>query len=433
MELGTGIFLTSSPLTFTRSIVGVSAPRLGGTLADSVIKASFNAPASYVLNYNAGTADIGVCVSNIAIDCSSSASGLDYKPQNSRPPIRIESVCVWKHARIGINIEPVGSASRCAVMSNIYVTGGAENAECCININSNASDCSITDFILAYCRKGIVTYGGGTRLVQGHIYTGRSGLQDVDTYYNNSIGVEGRSDVIASNIYIDTAQQAWVQRANVANISNLFIYHDNIFDSATSKNGTQIRAAANTAVVNIGNLSVGGVRTNYGALFGGNVIVDSMILKWTEIPDETNGYSYGQLPFMLGNIGRQDYVLRATSLTVPNLIGIVYCGANGTTSLQINRGVLAAIIDVTKNGTNITLARHKVRDFGDLPIYYETVDKYVYLWAYPYGNVTVSSLMSLDAAESKTSSVCAINLASMPQMPIQTRDDFTGLTLIPLT
>lgn len=422
-----GVYLVSSPLTIHQSIVGVGAPRMGGS--GSVIKCGFST-AGYLVNFTDSDSSKGLCIDSIAFDCQSKSGGINYAPTMNRPPIKISNVSVWNHGSRGININPGGSTSRCAMMSNISVTGGTETAECCIYIGSNASDCSLSDFVLMHCRKGIITYGPGLRLNNGHMYAGRSNLSDLDTYWSNTIGVYAMSNVMASNVYVDSFLQGWVQLQGSSEIGTFFSWYDSVFASATNKSATVVKADDTyTASITIGALTIGGNRTIIGTLMSGNVKYGNLTLKgWTELPSESNGYAYGQTPYMLPGLGSNQYHLRKYGATW-TIVGAVYLGTTGTAILRVSRSQLAGDVVVKFDGTTATVTGHKVLDAGAMVLYYSRSGRFLYLWGYPYTDVNVRSLLSTNKLN-MGESVCGVDISTMPDWTHVTQSDTTGLTQI---
>lgn len=421
-----GIYLVSSPLTIHNSIIGMGAPRIGGV--GSVIKCGFNTE-DYLINFTDSNSANGVCIDNIAFDCQSVAGGINYAPVASRPPIKITNVSVWNHGIRGINIDPVQNTSRCAMISNVSITGGTDTAECCIYFSTNAKDCSLTDFICMYCQKGVVTWGAGLRMDQGHIYVGRSNISDLDTYYEGTICVYAMSDVLASNVYMDSALQGWVQRGGVANISSFFVWYDTVFQDAVNKSATVIKAVDDdNACVEVGSIVIGGNRTLIGNLVAGNVRYGSLLLKgWTELPSST-GYSYRQTPFMIPNLGKNQYNFHRYGTTW-TVVGVVYLGTTGSAILRVSRSQLAGDVVIKYDGTNETVTGHRVFDLGAIPLYYSRVGRYLYLWAYPYTEVNVRSLLSTNKGDF-AESVCGVDISTMPDLTPITQADTTGLTQI---
>lgn len=421
-----GIYKVTSPLIIHASIVGICAPRMGGS--GSVIKCGFES-SDYLINFTDSNSAQGICIDNIALDCQSIAGGINYAPTASRPPIKITNVSVWNHGVRGINIDPVQNTSRCAMISHVSVTGGTDTAECCAYFSTNAKDCSLTDFIFMYCQKGVVTYGAGLRMEQGHIYVGRSNISDLDTYYANTICVHAMADTLASNIYVDTGLQGWVQVDGVANISSFFAWYDTVFSEATNNSATVIRAVNETACIEIGTIVIGGNRDVIGTLVSGNVKYGSILLKgWTELPTPSNGYAYGQTPYMLPNLGKNQYNFNRYGTTW-TVIGAVYLGTAGAAILRVSRSQLAGDVVVKYDGTTATVTGRKVFDLGAIPLYYSKVGRILYLWAYPYTEVNVRSLLSTNKTN-LGESVCGIDISAMPNWTDQTQSDTTGLTQI---
>jgi hypothetical protein len=421
-----GIYKVTAPLTIYASIVGIDAPRMGGV--GSVIKCAFNTN-SYLINFTDSNSAKGLCIENIALDCQSIAGGINYAPTANRPPIKITNVSVWNHGVRGININPVQNTSRCAMISHVSVTGGTDDAECCAYFSTNAKDCSLTDFIFMYCQKGVVTYGAGLRMSQGHIYVGRSNISDLDTYYENTICVHAMADVLASNIYVDSALQGWVQVDGVANISSFFAWYDSVFAEATNHSATVIRTVNDTACIEIGTIVIGGNRDVIGTLVSGNVKYGSIVLKgWTELPNDTNGYAYGQTPYMLPNLGKNQYNFNRYGTTW-TVIGAVYLGTTGTAILRVSRSQLAGDVVIKYDGTTATVAGHKVFDLGAIPLYYSRVGRYLLFWAYPYTEVNVKSLLSTNKIN-LGESVCGVDLSAMPNWTHITQSDTSGLTQV---
>ena len=421
-----GVYLITAPLTIHAGIVGIGAPRMGGV--GSVIKCGFNTD-DYLINFTDSNSAKGIFVENIALDCQSIAGGINYAPAASRPPIKITNVSIWNHGIRGINIDPIQNTSRCAMISHVSITGGSETAECCAYFSSNAKDCSLMDFVFMYCQKGVVTFGGGLRMEQGHIYVGRSNLSDLDAYYENTICVHAMADVLASNIYVDSALQGWVQRQGVANISSLFAWYDTVFQEAVNKTATVIKAVDNdNACIEVGSIVIGGNRSLIGNLVAGNVKYGSLLLKgWTELPS-ANGYSYRQTPFMIPNLGKNQYNFHKYG-TIWTVIGVVYLGTTGVTILRISRSQLAGDVVVKYDGTTETVTAHRVFDLGAMPLYYSKVGRYLYLWGYPYTEVNVKSLLSTNKGDFYES-VCGVDISAMPNLTPITQEDTTGLTQI---
>lgn len=425
-----GVYLVTQTLIVTYSIYGVAAPRMGGK--GSIIKAGFSAASSFIMSYTAGDQDSkGICINDISFDCDSKTSGFSYQPSNGRPPLSMDNVSVWNHANIGISINPQGNGSRFAALNNISITGGLATAECNIYVGTKASDCTISNFILMYCKKGIINHGGGLRLVNGHAYIGRSGLSDeeIETYYSTSIGIESYANTLATNIYVDSALQGWVQREESANIGTLIAWYDNFADRTTHHDATIVRGVDSTTHVHVGSLLVGGNRSVIGDLINNNVSIGKTVLiGWSELPNPTNGYNYGQLPLMTGDIGASEYSIDKTSENQDStwfVVAAVYFNSAGVCVLRMGRNQLVSDITIKYDGSNISAFGAAVNsNISVLPVQYKIVGKVVYLYIRPYGIVTVRQLYATN------SEVCGVDLNAMPDLSTIKQLGTDGLTQI---
>lgn len=420
-------FRVTDSLKIRGNIKGMASPRMDGQ--GSIIKYDgVYTGDNYLLDISDISNDKGLCINGIALDCNAKICGINYTP-DYRPPIKITDVSIWDFSIIGIRIAPQNTTSRCAMLNGISITGGLDASECGIYVSGDANDCSITDFVIMYCQKGIIANGGGLRLDQGHIYTGRSGIADINNYWAATICVSASADVIASNIYIDSGKIGWSQTNGIATISNLFAWYDNYASEVSTKASTVINASG-TASIQVGTFTIGGNRDMITALFSNNVKIGNIELRgWGILPTVENTYPYGQLPYMLPNIGKGKYHFNSVSSNW-TVVGVFYIGGDGISIMRISRGKYAGdIVCNVENGTP-TFTAHAINSTTDVvPVKYSINDKYAYIWTELYTPVAVETIVATPATYNNNS-LCPIDISAFPSWTNIETESSEGLNTI---
>lgn len=435
LKLGAKTYLTNNPLNFKNSIIGVAGVRMNcKENCGSVIKAGFTSALVYTLSFTeTDFGNYGIDLKDFAVDCDGIASGIEIKNTNDRPPFKLNNISVYDTAYNGINIDPVTSTSRLAMLDNISITGGIESCNAAIIFGQNAGDCVLSNAMLMYMPIGIIV-NSYQRLENIHMYSGISNVQDIDTYFDRTVGIIASDDFMATNLYIDTFSIAVEQLAASANIGTLTLYNDTFPSGYTGTHKYLLQALNASAKIIVANVFHGGIRGYVGGLQKGNVCVKSLTQEWNEITkhgplmpilDDCHGggsYVYTVFANESGN-----YHHRVARFYVPT-------GVNGAAVIQLNRLTLASKIGVSINGgSSYTVSGFTVEGFGWLPTYYKEVIesgmRFIDIYIVPYsGEITVTTQgNSID--DNNNHNVVALNITNCALAHVSQSDN-TGLTAI---
>lgn len=294
---------------------------------------------------------------------------------NFIPSVRVFLSCTdlnMRYFHTGIRLAPTVPGSRWAYFENISMIGLADNFDDVNNstgifINNNCADCSFNNVSILNFAIGIICYAGGHRLTSAHIYCSNENIpaELVSSYYGSTRGVDTSAQIMGENVYIDTALQAWVQRANSSIIGNFTYWDDGAF-SGTGNNTANILSTRNDATLIINNMVVGGVKTNIANIALQNVIIDNLVCMWS-------GYESTTRYLPSGAILQHDTIHFRFTATEAGYgeVARLRLASNGVITFRLgNRGNMTRfIVQISGAGTVNTI--RKINETFDRPFYYK--------------------------------------------------------------
>lgn len=380
-----GIYRLDSPCTVRKNIIGAISARGGDTVLFDV---QHN---GNVFNADPNVGESEIVFENFVIEGNNIANhGINYIAA-IRTFIDIESVDVLHCRGTAFNINPSAGSSRCARINNFIINGisdftdisTSDYANCKgIYLASNVPDSEITNGQIMYCCIGAHFMCGNTRLSNTHIYCGQGGTGiDRAEWYSHTEGVDTSGTVTATDLYVDTCLQAFVQRAENSIITN-FTYWDDGNYASTGNNTAVILSTRGTATIHVNNAVVGGNPTNISQVWGGaghEVTIDNLINRFS------SAYFNGDITPRKYNIygcNSKDFTQKVHFANVTNEYYGEVCRISlvGSGYIEIALGVGSGVTKVSIRRSGSTWTVTKLSETFPLPWYYKVSGNYIIIF-----------------------------------------------------
>lgn len=410
-----GIYLVSDTLHLKASIRGAVSTRMDGSSA--CIKAVNNFSAVYILDISNIDSTNDITIQDIDIDCNSVSGGINYHPLN-RVATRIENISIRKHTNHAIYIHPENITSRAVYMNNISITGGSEIGDSSIEISENASDCAITNLTIAYNKIGMKLRSGGHRLANIHIYVGRENIADLDSYYEDTVGIDSAGDIIGDNIYIDSARKCWVCNSGIVSVGTMMVWYDSFAETSHYNDATILSTASDSGRFVVNNLTYGGVINRIASVHDMKCYIENIYFKNAQSLTILNRV----LPVVDG-CTRNHYLYPYVSNSKYRVFAVIkLANFNSFVSLNAGRGSVLSQISISGSAASPTITNNAV--IGKMPLWYKLDGNILYLYTLPTDSVIVSNICSYYSGH------LPVNIINMPSLAIIEQNDTTGLTQV---
>lgn len=417
-----GIYVVKEPLYVTASINGSGYAR--SEAGSAIIKCDFESTTAGVITIT-GTSNKTIEINNITIDLNEqpNTAGIYYKP-DEKIALTLNNISVINLGdnSNGIYLDSVISSSRAVYGNNITILGKSYKAAHGIYITTMCNDCSLSNIEIMYVKVGLEHRASGLRLSSAHIYCGneeaKANLDTLNEYVPGTVCINNHGSMMASDLYLDTAYQCFVQRYGAASISNLLIWFDDFMDQSSYIQGTAIRSLTG-AWINVDSMLLGGVINNMATLIGDGVTVERLDSSIRTIDTAKPLFT----PLMGRNSGARNYEILTGNVAYQCIAIALAAG-----------GFLAGDFNILNNAFNINVkyqydgTYHFTKTsegLGTLAVFYKIENGLIYFYVYNRLNTRISVNMNM---VSYNTGLVDFNGIREFQAPSQT--DNTGLTEI---
>lgn len=421
-----GEYLVTTPIVLQHSLIGAHGNQYyanGCTLINSMITSGS------VISVLENTTPKAITIKGFNLNCNDyPVTGINFTP-SVRVYLNLSDVCVLK-ARIAYNFAPTVAGSRIVMAHNFGAFGSAnyDTAYNSIGIRlSNCHDSALTDFyILGYSQAINNINVGGLRITSCHLYCANgafSGEQKKNLFRVSMCVNNNAGNIIADNVYLDTALQYWVQRADHAMIGNVIAWNDGFFDE-TGDTDANIFSTRNNGRIDIDNLIVGGSRTTIGGIvFPRFVTLNKFTILWDTYISNNDAILASNL--RTGTKGIYNEITNSNRVVE---VARVHCKSNGIVHFTYGFGSNETEVVVRINSVGDVASVTILRETAAARLYYK-MDGWDCVFYRDYGSAesrTIPTWLNINSSAGDNNGL--IDYDAYPALTRATQNDTTGLT-----
>lgn len=377
-----GVYLINDTLNIQNNIIGAGYSRYNGkqltVLKSNIVINDINNVEKAVISLD--NANKGITITDIEIKCNSYESGI-YLNSAVNCNFVFKDIKINNVKTCGVYASSMVDSSRLLLAENITILAdfnAYSSTSVGIRMEQNSYDSRLDQIEIIGFYKGIVLNNGFTTLSNIHTYSGIIGTDTGNLWrYSCGLDIQGYSQIIGTNLYLDTAFYTikTSHEKAIAKIQNLYVNIDNTINSNIY----------NDAILVYGN---GCVTINNGYVYTNkciNKLTDNANTNITdlEVRDSINIVTDTILRFPnLLHSNNKSYFITHESLnsTVYTPIAIIDCRTNGTAKFKAT-DTFGYFVDITVEKNNNEFFVTKSNHYGLENVYYKLVNNLLTIYA----------------------------------------------------